>query len=123
MRPTQKLDFDQAVVEVSHAVDIAINVAKEGLSGSRDQLVDEVLKRIAEKTKANDPAGATREAEEGFALREAGRGAAGERPGLGRRPARGVAEDRSLTLRRCRGGGTGRKNRFSSARGGSEGLI
>jgi hypothetical protein len=37
------------------------------LSGSSDQLVDEVLKRIAEKTKANDPAGAKREAEEGFA--------------------------------------------------------
>jgi hypothetical protein len=30
-------------------------------------MVDEVLRRIAERTKANDPAGATREAEEGFA--------------------------------------------------------
>ena len=67
LKPTQKLDFAQAVVEVSHAVDIAINVAKEGSSGSSDLLVDEVLKRIAEKTKANDPAGATREAEDGFA--------------------------------------------------------
>jgi competence protein ComGC len=67
LKPTQKLDFAQAVVEVSHAVDIAMNVVAEGSSGSSDQLVDEVLKRIAEKTKANDPAGATREAEEGFA--------------------------------------------------------
>jgi hypothetical protein len=67
LRPTQKLDFAQAVVEVSHAVDIAVKVVTEGTSGSGDQLVDEVLKRIAERTKANDPAGATREAEEGFA--------------------------------------------------------
>lgn len=67
LKPTQKLDFAQAVVEVSHAVDIAISVANEGSSGSSDQLVDEVLKRIADKTKANDPSGATREAEDGFA--------------------------------------------------------
>jgi tetratricopeptide (TPR) repeat protein len=67
LKPSQKLDFAQAVVEVSHAVDIAMNVVVEGSSGSSDQLVDEVLKRIAAKTKANDPAGATREAEDGFA--------------------------------------------------------
>jgi hypothetical protein len=67
LKPTQALDFAQAVVEVSHAVDIAINVAKEGSKGSSEQLVDEVLKRIAEKTRANDPGGATREAEEGIA--------------------------------------------------------
>lgn len=67
LKPTQKLDFAEAVVEVSHAVDIAMKVVAEGSSGSSDQLVDEVLKRIAERTKANDPAGATREAEEGYA--------------------------------------------------------
>jgi tetratricopeptide (TPR) repeat protein len=67
LKPTQKLDFARAVVEVSHAVDIAINVTKEGAKGSSDQLVDEVLKRIAEKTKANDPDGATREADDGIA--------------------------------------------------------
>jgi tetratricopeptide (TPR) repeat protein len=67
LRPGQKLDLTQAVVEVSHAVDIAIKVVAEGASGSSDQLVDEVLKRIAERTKANDAQGATREAEEGFA--------------------------------------------------------
>jgi tetratricopeptide (TPR) repeat protein len=67
LKPTQKLDLAQAVVEVSQAVDIAINVAKEGSKGSSEQLVDEVLKRVAEKTKANDPEGATREAEDGFA--------------------------------------------------------
>jgi hypothetical protein len=47
LRPTQKLDFAQAVVEVSHAVDIAVKVVTEGASGSGDQLVDEVVKRIA----------------------------------------------------------------------------
>jgi hypothetical protein len=55
------------LVKVSHAVDIAVKVVAEGASGSGDQLVDEVLKRIAERTKASDPAGATREAEAGFA--------------------------------------------------------
>jgi tetratricopeptide (TPR) repeat protein len=67
LNPMQKLDFAKAVSEVSHAIDIAINVTQEGSKGSSDQLVDEVLKRIAEKTKANDPEGATREAEEGIA--------------------------------------------------------
>jgi tetratricopeptide (TPR) repeat protein len=67
LKPTQRLDFAEAVVEVSHAVDIAMKVVVEGSSGSSDQLLDEVLKRIAERTKANDPVGATREAEEGFA--------------------------------------------------------
>jgi hypothetical protein len=70
LKPTQELDFAQAVVEVSHAVDIAMNVVAEGSSGSSDQVVDEVLKRIAERTKANDPVGATREAEDGFAFWE-----------------------------------------------------
>ena len=82
MKPTQKLDFNQAVAEVSHAVDIAVQVVAEGSSGSSDQLVDEVLKRIAERTKANDPAGATREAEEGFAAgrRQKRRGGPALRP-------------------------------------------
>src|SRR5262249_37672653 len=66
LRPGEKLDLAQAVVEVSHAVDVAVNLVKQGASGSSDQLVDEVLKRIAERTKANDAAGATRAAEEGF---------------------------------------------------------
>jgi tetratricopeptide (TPR) repeat protein len=55
------------VAEVSNAVDIAVKVVAEGTRGSSDKLVHEVLKRIAERTKANDPAGATREADEGFA--------------------------------------------------------
>jgi tetratricopeptide (TPR) repeat protein len=66
LKPTEKLDFAQAVVEVSHAVDVAIGVVAVGTNGSNDNLVDEVVKRVAEKTKANDPIGATREAEEGF---------------------------------------------------------
>jgi tetratricopeptide (TPR) repeat protein len=67
LKPTEKLDLVQAVVEVSHAVDVAMGVVAEGSSGSSDQLLDEVLKRVADKTKANNPQGATREAEEGFA--------------------------------------------------------
>jgi tetratricopeptide (TPR) repeat protein len=67
LKPAQKLDLAEAVVEVSHAVDIAIDVAKGAATGSSDGLVDEVLKRIAAKTKANDPEGATREAEDGLA--------------------------------------------------------
>ncbi len=67
LKPTQKLGFAQAVVEVSHAIDIAVKIVEEGSRTSSDQLVDEVQKRIAERTKANDPAGATRAAEQGFA--------------------------------------------------------
>jgi hypothetical protein len=67
LKPSQKLDFAQAVIEVSHAVDVAVKIVTEGTSSSGDQLVDEALRRIAERTKANDAAGATREAEEGFA--------------------------------------------------------
>ena len=70
LKPTQKLDFAQAVVEVSHAVDIAVKIVAEGTRASGDQLVDEVQRRIAERTKANDPVGATRAAEEGFATWE-----------------------------------------------------
>ena len=85
LKPTQKLDFAQAVAEVSYAVDVAIKVAKEGSKGSSDQMVDEVLKRIAVKTKANDPNGATREAEEGIGRwekQEAGRRASAIASGL-----------------------------------------
>src|SRR3984893_19443615 len=57
LKPTQKLDFAQAVVEVSHAVDVAVKIVTEGASGSGDQLVDEGLRRIAERTKASDAAG------------------------------------------------------------------
>jgi tetratricopeptide (TPR) repeat protein/competence protein ComGC len=67
LKPTQKLDFAQAVVEVSHVVDIAMTVATQGSGSTSDQLINEVLKRVAEKTRANDPVGATREAEDGFA--------------------------------------------------------
>jgi hypothetical protein len=67
LKPGEKLDLARAIVEVSHAVDVAVNLVKQGASGSSDELVDEVLKRIAERTKANDATGATREAEEGFA--------------------------------------------------------
>src|SRR5271157_1945719 len=51
LRPTEKLDLLQAVAEVSNAVDIAVKVVAEGARGSSDKLVDEVLKRIAERTK------------------------------------------------------------------------
>jgi hypothetical protein len=113
LKPTQKLDFAQAVVEVSHAVDIAIDVAKEGSGDSNDQLVNETLKRIAEKTKANDPAGATREAEEGFARWEKQET---ERRTTATATGAALLEAALLTLRRCHRSGASRENCFASAR-------
>jgi tetratricopeptide (TPR) repeat protein len=66
LKPGAKFDLGQAVVEVSAAVDIAAKILREGETVSGDALLDEVQRRIAERTKANDPAGATRAAEDGF---------------------------------------------------------
>ena len=66
LKPGAKFDLAQAVVQVSAAVDIAAKILREGQTVSGDALLDEVQRRIAERTKANDPAGATRAAEDGF---------------------------------------------------------
>jgi pimeloyl-ACP methyl ester carboxylesterase len=68
LKPNEQLTLEQAVVEVSAAVDIAIDVVKKGARGTNlDELVDAVLKTIAEKTRAGDFEGAAAEAERGFA--------------------------------------------------------
>ena len=67
LKPTQQLDDLQAAVELSHAVDVALSLVAQGTQPSGDALIDETLRRVAERTKANDAAGATRAAEAGFA--------------------------------------------------------
>jgi tetratricopeptide (TPR) repeat protein len=68
LRPVQTRDLAQAAAEISYAAGIAIGIVAEAgnPNGSGDQLTGEVLKRIAGRLKANDAAGATRAAEEGF---------------------------------------------------------
>jgi tetratricopeptide (TPR) repeat protein/pimeloyl-ACP methyl ester carboxylesterase len=68
LKPDEVLDFDQAVKELTAAVEIAADVLQKGARGSNlDDLVDAVLSRIAEKTGAGDIEGAAREADRGFA--------------------------------------------------------
>ena len=68
LKPNEELTLEQAVVEVSAAVETAIDVTKKGARGSNlDDLVDAVRSRIAEKTRAGDFDGAARDADQGFA--------------------------------------------------------
>ena len=69
LKPEERLDFDQAVVELTAAVETAIEVAERGARGTNydDELVDAVLARIAERTKGGDFDGAAKEADDGFA--------------------------------------------------------
>jgi tetratricopeptide (TPR) repeat protein len=68
LKPNEDLTLEQAVKEVSAAVETAIDVISKGGRGSNlDDLVNAVLARIAEKTGAGDLEGAAREADRGFA--------------------------------------------------------
>lgn len=86
LRPDEALSFEQAVIELTNAVEIAIQVAARGLHGANyDALVNIVFERIAEKTRAGDFDGAAREADDGFAeweRSEAERRAASIRSGI-----------------------------------------
>ena len=55
LRPDEMLDFDQAVVELERAVDVALEVIARGERGTNyDAFVDLVLVKVAEKTKLGD---------------------------------------------------------------------
>jgi tetratricopeptide (TPR) repeat protein len=86
LKPHEVLDFDQAVVELSAAVEIAVEVSEKGARGSNlGDLVDTVLAGIAAKTRTGDIEGAAREADQGFAeweRAEAGRRETSVRSGI-----------------------------------------
>jgi hypothetical protein len=68
LKPDEVLDFDQAVLELTAAVGIAVEVSDRGARGSNlGDLVNTVLAGIAAKTRAGDIEGATRDADRGFA--------------------------------------------------------
>ena len=69
LRPDEELNFDQAVTELTAAVEVAIDVARRGARGTDhdNDLVDAVLARVAARTRAGDFDGAAREANDGFA--------------------------------------------------------
>ena len=55
LKPDEVLDFDQAVVEVEHAVDVALEVIARGeRRGNLDEFVEAVLRRLAETTRAGE---------------------------------------------------------------------
>jgi hypothetical protein len=67
LRPDETLDFDQAVAELTAAVEMAITISQKSERGSNlGDLVDAVLARIAVKTRTGDIEGAAREADQGF---------------------------------------------------------
>jgi tetratricopeptide (TPR) repeat protein len=86
LKPHEVLDFDQAVVELTAAVEIAVEVSEKGARPSNfGDLVDTVLAGIAVKTRTGDLEGAAREADQGFAeweRAEAERRAASVRSGI-----------------------------------------
>jgi len=72
LRPDENLDFDQAVVEVEHAVGIALEVIARGERGGKlDALVEAVLRRLAATTRAGDFDRGSRDVDD--ALRELAR--------------------------------------------------
>ena len=55
LRPDEMLDFDQAVVELERAVDVALDAIAKGERGTNyDAFVDLVLAKVAEKTRLGD---------------------------------------------------------------------
>jgi tetratricopeptide (TPR) repeat protein/pimeloyl-ACP methyl ester carboxylesterase len=55
LRSGEVIDFDQAIVELRHAVSIALGVIAKGERGSNQEaFVEDVLKRLAETTKKGD---------------------------------------------------------------------
>ena len=61
-------DFDQAIVELERAVDVALDVIARGEHGTNaDEFVDKVLSEIAEKTKRGDFDGGTRAVDDALA--------------------------------------------------------
>jgi len=67
IKPDETIDFDQAMKELAAAVETAIEVAKQGRGGNLDELVQETLRIIADKTKAGDLDGAAKAADDAFA--------------------------------------------------------
>jgi acyl-CoA reductase-like NAD-dependent aldehyde dehydrogenase len=68
LKPDEVIDLDQAVKELTAAVETAITVSQQGTRDSNlGDLVDTVLARIADKTRAGDIDGAASEADRGFA--------------------------------------------------------
>jgi hypothetical protein len=59
LKPAERLDFDQAITELEHAVEIALDVIARGeRGGNEDAFVSTVLAEVAEKTRNNDLDGA-----------------------------------------------------------------
>ena len=55
LKPAERLDFEQAITELEHAVEIALDVIARGeRGGNEDAFVNAVLAEVAEKTRNND---------------------------------------------------------------------
>ncbi len=55
LKPAERLDFEQAITELEHAVEIALDVIARGERGGNEDAFDNtVLAEVAEKTRNND---------------------------------------------------------------------
>jgi tetratricopeptide (TPR) repeat protein len=83
LRPDERLNFDQAVVEVEHAVGIALEVIARGeRGGNQDAFVETVLRRLAETTRAGEFDRGSRDVDD--ALRDLARREAEQRDAMRR---------------------------------------
>jgi tetratricopeptide (TPR) repeat protein len=83
LRPDERLDFDQAVAEVEHAVGIALDVIARGeRGGNQDAFVETVLRRLAETTRAGEFDRGSRDVDD--ALRDLARREAEQRDAMRR---------------------------------------
>jgi len=65
LKPDEALDFEQSVKELENAVAIALETIARGRRGSNeDEFVNDVLKRVAEQTKAGEFDRATKEVDD-----------------------------------------------------------
>ena len=68
LRPEEALDFDQALVELEKAVEVAFDVIAKGERGTNfDAFVDAVLAQVAEKTRVGEFDSAARSVDEALA--------------------------------------------------------
>ena len=55
LKPAERLDFEQAVTELEHAVEVALDVIARGERGTNDDaFVNTVLARVAERVRSDD---------------------------------------------------------------------
>ena len=73
LKPAERLDFEQAVTELEHAVEVALDLIRRGERGTNDDaFVNAVLARVAERIRSDDLHGGANAIDAAIAEIEAG---------------------------------------------------